>query len=61
MKEITISLDKETKKTYRYIFEENKKGISGSIYFPKGDKPPPEKKKIKISKFVGEVGTQKLD
>ena len=50
MKEIIISLDKETKRTYRYIFEENKEGISGSVYFPKGEGSPPKKKMIKISK-----------
>jgi len=31
----TATMDKETKNTYRYIIDKNKKGISGSIYIDK--------------------------
>lgn len=32
---VTAIMDKETKNTYRYIIDENTKGISGSIYIDK--------------------------
>ena len=51
MKEFTLNLDKETKRTYRYTLSKNNKGISGSLYYAKesfkGDHPPKEMK-IKI-------------
>lgn len=32
---VTATMDKETKNTYRYLIDKNKKGLSGSIYIDK--------------------------
>ncbi len=32
---VTATMDKETKNTYRYLINKNKKGLSGSIYIDK--------------------------
>lgn len=32
---VSATMDKETKNTYRYLIDKNKKGLSGSIYIDK--------------------------
>jgi len=51
--EITATFEKDSKRFRRFLIDNNKEGIVGTIYIPKGSKTP-EEITISFEEIVGE-------